>query len=300
MAEELGHIDIRFPSAPGGAAGDTTGPLPTKISMPDMGSSIANTMRAAMGDFTAIAKMIVGNVLAAVDSIKNFVNTTVSEIRERGKFSPDVLMENVAQQMQDLSNQFQEAKVLGPLYAMILRWYRELMQLLQPWRLLFQTLISLIAGAVLATLNKLMTVVNMGLEALLNGISRVLSSVAALAGILAAPGALQAVSGAAIGGALGGNVGLGLAIANAVADNIPDTGLSDLVRQIGKLAELTNKSIEQLRAINNNTSPQASGGLDWVGTQLREIASSSPNWSRRKGVNPFYQTKGAGRLGGYP
>lgn len=296
MAEELGHIDIRFPSAPGGAAGDTTGPLPTKISMPDMGSSIANTMRAAMGDFTAIAKMIVGNVLAAVDSIKNFVNTTVSEIRERGKFSPDVMMENVAEKMQELSNQFQEAKVLGPLYAMVLRWYRELMQLLQPWKLLFQTILAFLAGAVIATIKQLMTLVNKGLDSLLQVLSSMLKTLASYL--------VETLEKPSMPARMGGKM---------VATAIGQPQMADLITMVGQralfgpvtqavvdLAESADKALRELRGINNNTSPQASGGLDWVGTQLREIASSSPNWSRRKGANPFYQTKGAGRLGGYP
>jgi len=300
MAEELGHIDIRFPNAPGGGAGDTTGPLPTKASMPDIGSSISTMLRAASGDFTAIAQIIVNNVISAVGSIKQFVDSSVAEMRERGKFSPEVMMENVAAQMQALSNQFQEAKVLGPLYATILRWYRELMQMLQPWKLLFQAIIAFLTGAILGALQKLMSYLNAALPAILNAINSLLQAISTVALTLAAPGGLRGAAGAAISGFMGGQVGIGMSIADAISDSIPDIGLQEMLKKVGELAELTRKSITQLQSINTNTSPQTSGGLDWVAAQLREIASRSPNFGVRKATNPFWQTTGKGRFGGYP
>lgn len=298
MAEELGHIDIRFPNTPGGGAGDTTGPLPTKLKMPDIGASIGTSMRAMAGDVSAIFKVAISAISSSISAVMDRLADVTAEMRERGKFSPDVMMENVASQLQTLSNQFEEAQVLGPLYAMVLRWYRELMQLLQPWKLLFQTIVSFLAGAIIAALSKLMQLLNAGLEGLLTGISSLLEGVATLAAILSAPGAVRGVAGAVLGSATG-NFGVGFALADALADAMPDTGLSELIAKIGELAALTQNSIDELRAINNNTSKKSTGSLDWAAAQLREIASRSSAYPT--GYKPFYQPGGRGRWGqGYP
>lgn len=159
MAEDLGHIDIQVHSGSGGGAADTTGPLPTKIKMPDIGALVKSAMTLLAGTITSIMRVAMDQVISRIRAAMDFIHDAAAEMRESGKFSPAVMQENIAMQLQTLSNQFQEARFLGPLYGMVLRWYRELMALLQPWKLLFSSIFAFLAGTLVSLFKAVMTAI---------------------------------------------------------------------------------------------------------------------------------------------
>ena len=304
MAEDLGHIKIDFGSLSGG----TTGPEPTAMGG---GGDMMQTVGAALGTaFGGPAGAAVGAEVGKMagqlqDIIKNalrqivdvvqrayqFVSQVASQFRERGKYSPEVMFENVAGKVQAIQQQVREAQVLGPLYAMVLRWYRELMRLLEPWKMLFQAILALVAGTILATMNSLLTQLNKSLPAILQSLIEILSVMTFFVGLLGRGtqygtnvlsfGAAPFVSWAAT---LAQAVGFGMTPAN-FAGTVMTGVQAPLVQIIGVLKT----TLQGITQIATNTAPQGNGA-DWAASQLREIASISPLY----GITgqPAYATPG--------
>lgn len=272
MAEELGHIDIRFPSTPGGGAGDVTGPLPTKMRMPNMGAQIATMMAGPIGAIASVVQSGISNMVSRLGNLSGDLREVVTRLSDTGKFSPEVVGETVALQMQELTNQMQEARVLGPLYATIIRWYRELMALIQPWKLLFSAISTFLVGVLMSTLKTLMQLLNRALDAILSALSSLLDSVVVITAFLTNPGAFSASLRAVGSTMMSDPLGRGLMMAvSSMVESLPESGISEMMGELTTVAIATKKAVDELREINKNTSPQPSAGLSWANTQLREI-----------------------------
>jgi len=303
MAEDLGHIKIDF----GSLSGATTGPEPTAMGG---GGDMMQTVGAALGTaFGGPAGAAVGaevgkmagqlqdiiqnplrQIVDVVQRAYQFVSEVASQFRERGKYSPEVMFENVAGKVQAIQQQVREAQVLGPLYAMVLRWYRELMRLLEPWKMLFQAILALVAGTILATMNSLLTQLNKSLPAILQSLIEILSVMAFLVGFLGRTTqfVVNALSfqtsfvsmAAVIAEALGFGMSPGTFAGTVM------TGVQSPLAQIIEVLKTTLQSITQ---IATNTAPPGNGA-DWAASQLREIASISPLY----GITgqPAYATPG--------
>lgn len=258
MAEELGHIDIRFPGVVGGGAGDTTGPLPSKMKLPDMGGMVGGIVKAAMSSFAGLAAFALSNIGNAIASTMDFVHDKIASIQESGKFAPEVIKENVAMKLQDLQNQFQEAKLLGPLYGTILKWYRELMQMIQPWKVLFSTIASAVVGIILTILKSVMGLINSGFTSILSATETILDAVISSLAWLA-----DALS------------------------------FAEMAKNLRELNDSTMKSLKSLREIANNTEKSLEGRLDWAGAQLRELASRSHLYNSGPENHRFYNPSGS-------
>lgn len=294
MAEDLGRILIDFGKLGGG--GGAVGPQPTQT-QPGPGAGgfdIATTLRAIMGDPSAIIKVAVDaalglfrNMVEIVRSAMRFIEDTVADIREAGKFAPGVMMENAAMQIQQMNQQLREAKILGPLYQMILRWYRELMRLLEPWKLLLSAIFSFLAGALLATINAVMSYLNAMLPAIIKGLMAVIATIRDYTSTLAA-----APSG----------VSAGLAVnypgLNALWNWVTGGG-TNISAKVASAAGVLDAILQQMQQvltgvgnIVNNTAATPSGA-DWAATQLREIASRSPLYPKAGKTPTFFNPPGS-------
>jgi hypothetical protein len=298
MAEDLGKIRIEFG---GMGAGGASGPEATRKTTDEGGGlDISTIIRAVMGDVSAMIEIVVKQVtafikqiVALIDQAIQFVKDTVSDIRERGKFAPGVLQESAAMQIQQLQAQFREANVLGPLYQTILRWYRELMRMLEPWRLLLSALFAVLTGVLIKTMTAILSLLNSLLVAILQGI---VSMVKALRDLIqyAASGAVQAAvagsglitaispTGAAFvdwltGGSAAGSVGSAISGIAGGLDNALQA-LESILNGILKVAK-------------NTTPPPA--GAEWAAAQLRDISSRSPLYPAKTGAPSFWHPPGS-------
>lgn len=258
MAEELGHIDIRFPGVVGGGAGDTTGPLPSKIKLPDLGGMTGNIVKGAMSAFAGLATFAITNIGSAISATMDFVHDKIASIRDSGKFAPEVIKENVAMRLQSLQNQFQEAKVLGPLYGAILKWYRELMAMIQPWKVLFSTIASAVVGIILTILKSVMQLINSGFTSILSATEAILDAV--------------------------------LSSLEWLADAL---SFAEMAKSLRELNDSTMQSLKSLREIANNTEKSRSNRLDWAGAQLRELASKSALYNATNDNQDFFNPPGS-------
>lgn len=302
MAEDLGHIKIDF--------GDMgTGPEPTRsegegggsiltragatIGMA-LGGPVGAAIGAAVGKLVDKIMEVVGKALRQiidlVQKAYRFVESAAQQFRERGKYSPEVMFENVAAKVQQIQQQVREAQVLGPLYAMLLQWYRNLMRLLEPWKMLFQAILSLIAGTILAVFNAILTQVNKALPAILQGIIIILEILQAISGFFALFGNRIASVGTFL---VSPAMGLGGMIAQALGMTTPTSVLGNVFTSVGtsvfQITMQLQSVLQGITQIANNTAPQGNGA-DWAASQLREIASISPLY----GITgqPAYATPG--------
>jgi hypothetical protein len=281
MAEDLGRILIDFGKLGGGGA---VGPEPTqtKSEAGVGGFDIATTLRAIMGDPAAIIKMV-----ESVSAAMQFVEDVVSKIRESGRFAPGVMTENAAMQIQQIQQQLREAAILGPLYQMILRWYRELMRLLEPWKLLLSAIFSFLAGAILKAVSAIMSYLNSLLPAILQGMIALIAVVRDYASkIAAAPAMGSAMMAVQFPGLYwlwnqisGGNTNISGKVASAA-------GTLDVILQ--QLQQV----LTGVMNVANNTAP-APSGADWAATQLREIASRSPLYPKAGKTPTFWNPPGS-------
>lgn len=302
MAEDLGHIKIDF--------GDMgTGPEPTRsegegggsiltragatIGMA-LGGPVGAAIGAAVGKLIDKIMEVVGKALRQiidlVQKAYRFVESAAQQFRERGKYSPEVMFENVAAKVQQIQQQVREAQVLGPLYAMVLRWYRELMRLLEPWKMLFQAILAFITGTILAVFNAILTQLNKALPAILQGIITILEILQAISGFFALFGNKIASVGTFLANPA---MGLGGMIGQALGMTTPTSVLGNVFSSVGasvfQITTQLQSVLQGITQIANNTAPQGNGA-DWAASQLREIASISPLY----GITgqPAYATPG--------
>lgn len=313
MAEDLGHIKIDF--------GDMgTGPEPTRsegegggsiltragatIGMA-LGGPVGAAIGAAVGKLIDKIMEVVGKALRQiidlVQKAYRFVESAAQQFRERGKYSPEVMFENVAATVQQIQQQVREAQVLGPLYAMVLRWYRELMRLLEPWKLLFQAILAFITGTILAVFNAIFTQLNKALPAIIQGIITVLEILQVIAGLLA-------TSGKTVANILPFMVspvfGVGNLIQQALGFTTPASVLGNVFTSVGAsvftISSQLQGVLQGITQIANNTAPQGNGA-DWAASQLREIASiaplygitGQPAYATPGGQAPFFRPPGS-------
>lgn len=290
MAEELGHIDIRFPNVPGGGAGDATGPIPSKQKAGAsvnvgalVASSVASFAAGALSVVTTIGSMLKNVFSGLVD----YIESGVASILEKGQMSPQVMQEAIGLKMQTFQQQLQQTQVLGPLYASVIKWYRELMALLQPWRNLFSAISSFLLGALLQTLVKIMEYLNVGLEYLLAQLSDFANIVAKGFDVLSSKENI-AIGTAAVVGGVTGNVGMGFAVAEELADFLPTEGIAEIAGGLSGLAKDFKAAIDELRDINKNTKKKSTGGTDWARAQLVQLAATSQFYAAARARNTFY------------
>jgi hypothetical protein len=293
MAEDLGRILIDFGKLGGGGS---TGPEPTQTKeTPSAGGIDINTIiKAIMGDVSAIIKLAVQVALSALRMVVQkiqeaieFVKDTVSEIREAGRFSPEVMMENAATQIQQIQQQLREAKILGPLYATILRWYRELMRLLEPWKLLLSAIFSFLAGALIQAFSGFMSIANTVLVAILKGVMVVIAYLRDVASKVAAT-------------QVGGSAFMAVAFPQlSWLWNKISGGNSNISANVSSAAGALDAMLQQMQqvlagvlSVASNTAPSPSGA-DWAATQLREIASRSPLYPKAGPTPTFWNPPGS-------
>jgi hypothetical protein len=305
MAEDLGHIKIDFGSLSGG----TTGPEPTAMGggmggqMETVGAAIGTAFGGPAG--AAVGAEIGKKAVEIKDALKNalrqvvdviqrayqFVSQVASEFRERGKYSPEVMFENVAGKVQAIQQQVREAQVLGPLYAMVLRWYRELMRLLEPWKMLFQAILGLVAGVILATMNAILTELNKSLPKLIEVLIGVLDVLIEWSGYLGKASQIATTylftAGANLIPLPGSSV-VGYLIGNAVGQKVGGV-MTGVQAPLAAISGVMQSVLQGINQIATNTAPQGNGA-DWAASQLREIASISPLY----GITgqPAYATPG--------
>lgn len=308
MAEDLGHIKIDF--------GDMgAGPSATKAEEKGGGdmATLGATIGMAFGPQGAAIGAIVGTVADEIAKIvpkivevfKKLVNIVQEAVRaasERGKFSPSVMMENVALKIQDITQQVREARVLGPMYTMVLRWYRELMRLLEPWKLLIQGLLSVLAGALLRTAVQILERVNTVIPPILNAL---ISVIEVLRGIFQLIQEYQSGIGKVLlqlsTGLVPGSVLnlLGLAGVSSVSNTV-GAAVGGVASTLDDSLKMLTDILVQISQVAQNTAPQANGS-DWAATQLREIASISglyrgtaqPGYATPGGQAPFFRPPGS-------
>ena len=335
MAEELGHIDIRFPGTPSGGAGDTTGPLPTKLKMPDfasifrdamsvltkgkfpdiakdikdalknigggggegdMGAIVVNLFKAASGDVLALAKVVVSAILAGVkaiidiiSSLMEFVENAVSELQERGKFSGEVLKETAAMKIQATQFQIQESQSLGNLYAVVIRWYRELMAALQPVKQALGAILALVAGAVLIGLKLIVGTINFVLAPIAKIITMIAAGIGAIADWFTSSESQNLYGGVGDASKITG-FDLGLSDFAEVQSRISSGSSSAIVGGLADVADRIKDNNDQLRELNRKTS-KGNTSLDWAGAELRGLAARSGLYGSGNAtplINPGY------------
>jgi hypothetical protein len=312
MAEDLGHIKIDFGSlntgpdatrtqgaaagagrAGGGGGGSLYGTAGAMIGAAyagPAGAQIGAVAGEKIGEIVEWVQNAGKKIIETVQKAYAFIVSTAQQFRERGKFSPEVMFENVANKVQAIQQQVREAQVLGPLYAMVLRWYRELMRLLEPWKLLLQSLLALLAGSILAVFTAVLTQLNKALPAILRGIISILDVLQQVTNFTArnassvASGAISAVSPAL--GYLGvlGNL-LGITTPQSMMKNT----IIGVANSLGQIIPVLQSSLQGILQIATNTAPPISGNV-WAESQLREIAAISPLY--RTTGQPGYATPG--------
>lgn len=286
MAEDLGTIRIDF-GDPG------RGPEATKAQAAKVATGAAGAMNLAQWA-ASIANPIVaatGEVFDAVSRIADYVQRGINNIIEATKFGGAGLTEAIRLRIQQIQQDFKQAQVLGPLYAMVLRWYRELMALLYPWRLFFSAITTALVGAIVGILKAIMPSLMPVLQAMLTlskwiagGIATIAEGVASAVGGLYRMMAMIAENMAAfVPGSSVQSAGL-LDWMRDMADvfeaTAEDNYFIDAARLLRQIANELGVAVDNVQAINRNTRPAGDDNL-WINTQLRDLAAKSPLYPQR-------------------
>lgn len=298
MAEDLGTIRLAIGSPSGG------GPDPTKAA----GAGVGAVGFAGMvdGKFVSglIAKIqpvtagIIEGIRAIIRNIRwvaDKIESGIQDITEASKWSATAIVEVANNRLLAVQQQFQSAQILGPMYAMVLKWYRELMVLLQPWKIYFQAMLAFMTGALIQSVLALAPLLRLMFRAIVDATLTITQFL---------------VDTAETGGSYGPQLtqfsqfldalGYGLSMMNpsetgAILWSSRLQWLSSLIGQgaetsnsmsaaaeaLRKLQEELTRVLVQAEQINSNTRKKEEfRGADWIVNELRLIA---------QGSNPYYR-----------
>lgn len=294
MAEDLGHIRIDF--------GDTarTGPDPkTPKTATQAGAGAA--AGGGMANLATLTKGALGVALMAKDvlieqarAVFDFIRSTIASVFTKAmetRFSGEVIAERVGVQMQELKQEMQSAQVLGPMYAMILKWYQELMRLLHPWKVLFQAIMAFLAGTFLSLLNALFSYLQAALPMIIDflaGIAGFMQGMVkgfidlARSGVGAGQ-AFQIGSQQMAAAGLGGPAALSYLLGGTMNTVSADPAWLSFLEDMNIVLDTLRQSLGTLKTIATNTAP-APSGAEWAAAQLREIASRSWRFQTAAGL----------------
>lgn len=285
MAEDLGTIRIDF-GDPG------RGPEATKAAS----ASAAAAGGFKVSDLTALAGEIYAPIVAGVQKVADvisglvrYVQDGISQITEATRYGGEGLSESIQLNIQQLRQQFGQAQVLGPLYAMVLKWYREIMQLLYPWRLFLSAIMTAVTGTIVAALKALAPILKAGFTGLIYATATLSDAITKSLQQAAKPGGfttamreygrefvtasfVEAQRGRPIAQFLAAMIGSGLLQSAGVAETFA-----------GSMTEINTelqKALKELKDINANTKKDFEDNL-WINTQLRDLAAKSPLYPQR-------------------
>jgi hypothetical protein len=240
---------------------------------------------------------IIEGIRAIINGIRwvaDKIESGVQSITDASKWSATAIVEVANNRLLAVQQQFQSAQILGPMYAMVLKWYRELMLLLNPWKMYFQAMLTFMTGALLQAVLALSPLIRMLFHAVVDAtltITQFLvnSTKAAVdygrehlqvSQLMSQFGALLSVGPqnpltTILGQWLKLQGGLGEKSAGVV------DWLSSAYEGFKKLQDELTRVLVELEQINSNTRKKEEfRGADWIVNELRLIA---------QGSNPYYR-----------
>ena len=261
----------------------------------------------------AVASMVdpmvaaIDELVSMVGNITNYVQSGINKIIDATRYGGAALGERVQVEIQRIQQDIGMANVLGPLYAQVLKWYRELMTLIYPWRIYFSAIAAAILGTVVATLNAMAPIFKQLLQVVLDITRTVASGVLAIVGVLKQKSDVTTEEGRKSAKELSDfymftqqyptlSLLSGATTAYWIAEMINDVDAPGLHSNLKSLVALLDKSLKEVEDINNKTPDQRKDSIDIFGAQLREIARKSPLYPQQGQGGPqpeFWHPPGA-------
>lgn len=290
MAEDLGTIRVAI----GGPA--TGGPDPTKPSGTGAGGAIGfggmvdgkfiSGLVTKLNPYVSAIMEGIRSTIAAVRYVSSRIEDGVQQIMSGSKWSTTALVGVMQTRFQALQQQFQAAQILGPMYAQILKWYRELMGTMQPYKIYLQAIMSFITGTLIIAVNALAPLLRQIFRALVDATLTLTQLLLNIVQWLAEKKSFYKPISEATGGpmatltSLWGGPFASLALISkgisSLTGVLNETDLGSAADALAKLQELLTQTLVQAEQINGNTKkPTEFKGADWISGQLRQIASKS-------------------------
>ena len=307
MPEDLGSIKIEFPDMFGG--GSSTGPLPKSggasgggaVSPGTFVQTVARTAATLGNTFTALTGVVsgfVGKLSDYANTVQSIISRSVSGIMEGGKYSGAVQMQAALIKVQSTLDTIAQGNLLGPLYTLVLRWYRELMALLAPVRMAISAIFTAIGGVLVVAVKALTPLILSLSKAVLIGVAKLTEYLSQTStgkaqtsmGLLGAGGALMTLLGIAAlvtaaptGGASLGAYGLlaaGVATTGAGIAGIAITSEWEAVKSdLAKISPELHKILEAIEKGNRKAGSQDPN--TWVNQQLWDLTANATS-NRKK------------------
>ena len=309
MAEDLGQIRIVFPNAFGG--GSTSGaPLPKSGGAGDVGGAstgsfvqmVANTAANLGNAFTTLTSVVsgfVGKLSDYANTVQSIIQRSISGIMEGGKYSGAVQMQAALIKVQGTLDTIAQGNLLGPLYTLVLRWYRELMALLAPVRMAISAIFTAIGGVLVVAVKALTPLILNLSKAVLIGVAKITEylsqqskgTVSTASGLTLAGGALATILGIAglfgagpLGGyggfALGTTIAAGLGLGAAGAAGVAISSEWEAVKaDLAKISPELHKILEAIE--KGNRAKLSQNPNDWVNKQLFDLTKDAKSVKNR-------------------